>query len=50
MLRIRAPHDARHTTNCAFGGPGNKRLFITEGENIFFADLPIPGRILFSHQ
>jgi len=50
MLRIRAPHNARHTTNCAFGGPDNKRLFITEGDNILFADLPIPGRTLFSHQ
>jgi gluconolactonase len=50
MLRIRAPHNARHTTNCAFGGPDNKRLFITEGDNILFADLPVPGRALFSHQ
>ena len=49
MLRIRAPH-GRHTTNCAFGGPGNKRLFITEGDNVLVADMPVAGRALFSHR
>ena len=41
---------ARHTTNCAFGGPDGKRLFITEGDNILAIDLPVAGRTLFSHQ
>ena len=50
MLRVRAPHGGRHTTNCAFGGPDGTRLFITEGENVLVAQLPVPGRPLFSHQ
>ena len=50
MLRIRAPHDARHTTNCAFGGADGRRLFVTEGANIITVDLPLRGRTLFSHQ
>ncbi len=49
LLRIRAPH-GHHTTNCAFGGPDGKRLFITEGPNILVADVPVRGKTLFSHQ
>jgi gluconolactonase len=45
--RIRSPKDAgRLTTNAAFGGPGNKRLYITESASgsILTADLPVAGR------
>jgi gluconolactonase len=48
LLRIRAPHGT-HTTNCAFGGVDGKRLFITEGPNVLVADIPVSGKILFSH-
>ncbi len=48
-LRIRAPNHGHHTTNCAFGGPDGRRLFITEGPNILCADLPVRGNTLFSH-
>lgn len=39
-------------TNCAFGGPDNRSLFITESESgtILRAELPVPGRRMFSHQ
>lgn len=51
LLRIRAPGIHAHaTTNCAFGGTDGRRLFITEGENILVADLPVRGKTLFSHQ
>ncbi len=48
LLRIKAP-TGTHTTNCAFGGPGNRRLFITEGPNVLVADMPVAGNALFSH-
>lgn len=37
-------------TNCAYGGPNNQWLFITEAETgtILKAKLPVPGRPLFS--
>ncbi|WP_108661376.1 SMP-30/gluconolactonase/LRE family protein [Acuticoccus kandeliae] len=39
-------------TNCAFGGPENRTLFITESESgtVLRADLPVAGRPMFSHQ
>ncbi|MCS0505046.1 SMP-30/gluconolactonase/LRE family protein [Ancylobacter mangrovi] len=39
------------TTNVAFGGPDGKTLFITESESgtILQADVPQPGRKLYSH-
>ena len=39
-------------TNVAFGGPGNRQLFMTDSESgsILRAEMPIPGRRLFSHQ
>lgn len=42
---------ALHTTNCAFGGPENKTLFITESGSatILKADLDVPGNAMFSH-
>ena len=39
------------TTNLAYGGPGNRSLFITESESgsILCADMPVAGRPMFSH-
>jgi len=39
------------STNAAFGGPGNKTLYITESSSgrILKATLPVAGRILVSH-
>lgn len=38
-------------TNCAFGGPDNRTLFITESSSgcVLTAELPTPGRVLYSH-
>lgn len=38
-------------TNLAFGGPGNRSLFITESESgsILRAELPVAGRAMYSH-
>ena len=50
MLRIKSP-EGHLTTNCAFGGPDNRTLFITESKTgtILCADLPVPGRRMYSH-
>ena len=39
------------TTNVAYGGPGNRSLFITESESgsILCAEMPVAGRPMFSH-
>ena len=39
------------TTNLAFGGDGNRQLFVTESDtcNILVATLPTAGRKMFSH-
>jgi gluconolactonase len=39
------------TTNCAYGGPGRKSLFITESAtgSVLRAELPVAGRAMFSH-
>ena len=39
------------TTNCAFGGPDRKTLFITESQSgsVLRAELPLAGRPMFSH-
>jgi gluconolactonase len=39
------------TTNVAFGGPGNRSLFITESDTgtILRAELAVPGRRMASH-
>jgi len=39
------------TTNVAYGGPGRKHLYITESETgaILRADMPVPGRMMYSH-
>lgn len=38
-------------TNIAFGGPGNRSLFITESDTgtILRAEMPTPGQTLYSH-
>ena len=51
MLRIDAP-DGLMTTNCAYGGPDNKTLYITESKTgtVLSAPMPVPGRLMYSHQ
>lgn len=41
----------RSVTNLAYGGPDNRRLYITEAAtgSILVAELPVPGRAMFSH-
>jgi gluconolactonase len=50
MLRINTPQGLM-TTNCAYGGPDGKRLFITESKTgtILVADMPVAGRAMYSH-
>lgn len=40
------------TTNVAYGGPGNRNLYITESESgcVLVAQLPVAGRLMVSHQ
>lgn len=40
------------TTNIAFGGAGNRQLYITESESgsILVADLPVAGQAMYSHR
>lgn len=40
-----------YPTNCAYGGPDNRTLYITESDTgtILRAELPVPGRIMYSH-
>ncbi len=49
VARLRAPVGAG-TTNLAFGGSGNRRLFVTESETgqILYADMDVPGMPMFS--
>jgi gluconolactonase len=51
LYRIRSC-EGLTTTNVAYGGPDNKNLYITESESgcILVARLPVPGRLMFSHQ
>lgn len=41
----------KKVTNVAYGGPGNKTLFITEAESgtILRAELDVPGKTMYSH-
>ena len=50
LRRIRAPQGVL-TTNCAFGGPDGRTLFITESQSgtILSARMDVPGQALFSH-
>ncbi|MFT4027179.1 MAG: SMP-30/gluconolactonase/LRE family protein [Novosphingobium sp.] len=56
MLRIDAPVVdgvfGHMTTNCAYGGPDNKTLFITESKTgtVLSAPMPVAGRKMYSHQ
>jgi gluconolactonase len=40
------------TTNLAYGGPGNRHLYITESDSgsILLAEMPTPGLPLYSHR
>ena len=51
LYRIRSCRGSM-TTNLAFGGPENRRLYITESESgsILEVDLPTPGQPMYSHQ
>jgi len=51
LYRIKSSRGIR-TTNCAYGGPGRKTLFITEAETgtILKASLPVAGLPLYSHR
>jgi len=46
--RIRSPAGLM-TTNCAYGGPERKQLYITESEtgSILVADVPVPGETMY---
>jgi gluconolactonase len=50
IARIRSCADLA-VTNLAYGGPGGRTLFITESESgqILTAELPVPGRPMYSH-
>ncbi len=45
------PPEGFLTSNLAFGGPGNRSLYITESQTgtILKADLHIPGKPMYSH-
>jgi len=49
ILRINSPQGI-HTTNCAFGGPDNRTLYITESQSgtVLKAERPVAGRKLHS--
>jgi gluconolactonase len=51
MLRINSPKGIL-TTNCAYGGPDNKTLYITESKSgsVLTARMPVPGRRMYSHE
>jgi gluconolactonase len=50
MLRIKSPTGLL-TTNCAYGGPGRRTLFITESKSgtVLSAEMPVSGRLMYSH-
>lgn len=50
LYRIDSP-EGLMTTNCAYGGPDRKQLFMTESKSgtILVADLPVAGRAMYSH-
>ena len=51
MLRIKSPTGLL-VTNCAYGGPDNRKLFITESKTgtVLVTDMPVAGRRMYSHQ
>ena len=50
MLRVRSSRGLL-TTNCTYGGPDRRTLFITESKTgtILSAPMPVPGRPMYSH-
>jgi gluconolactonase len=50
LLRVRSCA-GRSLTNCAYGGPDRRTLYITDAEtgSILTARMPVPGRAMFSH-
>nr|WP_314576482.1 SMP-30/gluconolactonase/LRE family protein [uncultured Pseudomonas sp.] len=52
LYRIRSCTEGRTLTNLAFGGEGNRQLFITDSStsSILVADLPHSGQLMFSHR
>jgi len=44
--------EGRMTTNVAYGGAGNRQLFITESTSgtVLVADMPVAGKPMYSHQ
>jgi gluconolactonase len=50
VLRIKSPAGIL-TSNCAFGGPEGRTLFITECEtaSILSVELPVRGFPMFAH-
>jgi gluconolactonase len=51
MMRINSPTGPM-VTNCAYGGPDNKQLYITESRtgSVLVADMPIAGQKMYSHR
>ena len=51
MLRVKSPAGML-ITNCAYGGADRKTLYITESRTgtVLTAQMPTPGRLMFSHQ
>jgi gluconolactonase len=51
MLRINSPKGI-YVTNCAYGGPDNKTLYITESKSgtVLCAPMPVAGRELYAGQ
>ncbi|MEW5420961.1 SMP-30/gluconolactonase/LRE family protein [Amorphus sp. 3PC139-8] len=47
--RLKTPDGGLMTTNCAFGGPDNRHLYVTEGLNVLTTEMAQPGRRLYSH-
>jgi gluconolactonase len=50
MLRIKSPTGLL-TTNCAYGGPDRRTLYITESKSgtVLSAEMPVAGRLMYSH-
>jgi gluconolactonase len=50
LYRVRSC-EGLHTTNCAYGGPDNRFLYIAESDSntILRAEMPWPGKPMFSH-
>lgn len=51
LYRIKSCTGGLRTTNCAYGGPDRKTLYITEAETgtIIKAQMPVPGRTMYAH-